>query len=240
MKRWVHSSSTATSDILEEIQSSFGSDSPGTGCSFIDVDGTYINIYPKLDVHEDLCEWANDNLDAGISNPDEEYFVRNYGWIRLRSDPSLMIIEMPSSKPTSQQWYSLEDWLLFCEEKYGMSRTKLSINICDDVRNTDVPIAFGSEYFAEDVVKLLKRYYSSGAMILSSTNNYFSKIPKKYRQHIVSVEVEDSDDYNSRGQRLKNYTAIWDNGDEHTFQNLDQMIWSIKENTSKDGYYVEP
>lgn len=63
------------------------------------------------------------------------------------------------------------------------------------------------------------------------------RIPKKYREHIVSVDVEDSDDYNDRGQRLKNYTVTWDNGDEHTFQNLDYMLQAIKENTV-DGYYL--
>ena len=75
---------------------------------------------------------------------------------------------------------------------------------------------------------------------IHSATDYLTLIPKKKREHIVSIEVEDSDDYSDRGRRLKNYTVTWDNGDEHTFQNLNQMIWSIKENTDEDGYYIEP
>lgn len=71
----------------------------------------------------------------------------------------------------------------------------------------------------------------------STDADYLKRIPKKYREHIVNVDVEDSDDYNDRGQRLKNYIVTWDNGDEHTFQNLEFMLQAIKENTV-DGYYV--
>ena len=73
---------------------------------------------------------------------------------------------------------------------------------------------------------------------IHASTDYLTRIPKKYREHIQSIEVTDSDDYNDRGQRLKNYTVTWDNGDEHTFQNLEYMIQSIKENTV-DGYFVE-
>lgn len=74
--------------------------------------------------------------------------------------------------------------------------------------------------------------------IHSATNvDYLKRIPKKYREHIVNIDIEDSDDYNDRGQRLKNYIVTWDNGDEHIFQNLEFMIQAIKENTV-DGYYL--
>lgn len=66
----------------------------------------------------------------------------------------------------------------------------------------------------------------------------FDSIPKKYREHIVSVGIDEhSGDFNERGQELVNYTVTWDNGDEHTFQNQAQMKWAIKENTDSDGYY---
>lgn len=75
--------------------------------------------------------------------------------------------------------------------------------------------------------------------IHSASDSYLTRIPKKYREHIESIEVSDADDYNSRGQRLKNYTVVWDNGDEHTFQNVEYMLRAIRENTI-DGYYIEP
>lgn len=64
-------------------------------------------------------------------------------------------------------------------------------------------------------------------------------IPKKYREHITSITAEKSNDYNEKGQQLINYTVIWDNGEEHTFQNQKYMITAIKENTV-NGYYVSP
>ena len=68
----------------------------------------------------------------------------------------------------------------------------------------------------------------------------FNKIPKKYRNHIAGVTVEEhSGDFNDRGQELKNYIVTWDNGDEHTFQSLSMMNYLIKENTSGNGYYVD-
>ena len=67
--------------------------------------------------------------------------------------------------------------------------------------------------------------------------NTLKRIPKKYREHIVSLTISESDDYNDRGQRLNDYTVVWDNDDEHTFQNIEYMLYAIKENTV-DGYYV--
>lgn len=74
---------------------------------------------------------------------------------------------------------------------------------------------------------------------IHAATDYLSYIPKRYRKHIISVDVEYSEDYNDRGQRLRNYTVTWDNGDEHTFQNVEYMIQSIKENTNDEGYFVE-
>lgn len=74
-------------------------------------------------------------------------------------------------------------------------------------------------------------------MHASTEVDYLKRILKKYREHIVSVDVGYSDDYNDRGQRLKNYIVTWDNGDRHRFQNIEFMLQAIKENTV-DGYYV--
>lgn len=65
----------------------------------------------------------------------------------------------------------------------------------------------------------------------------FEKIPQKYRKHITNVKIELSDDHNIRGQRLYNYTLIYDNGDEVTFQNQGYMLYMLKE-YSANGYYI--
>ena len=61
------------------------------------------------------------------------------------------------------------------------------------------------------------------------------RIPKKYREHIVSLTIEKSGDYNERGQELNNYIILYDNDLEVTFQNQNYMIWHLKEYTN-DGY----
>lgn len=68
--------------------------------------------------------------------------------------------------------------------------------------------------------------------------NLLKRIPKKYREHIVSLSISKSNDYNDRGQQLNNYTVVYDNEEEHTFQNIYMMIELIKYYTTDDGYYV--
>lgn len=67
--------------------------------------------------------------------------------------------------------------------------------------------------------------------------NTLKRIPKAYREHIVSLSISKSGCFNEKGKELNDYTVIWDNDDEHTFQNIEMMIYLIKENTV-NGYYV--
>lgn len=61
------------------------------------------------------------------------------------------------------------------------------------------------------------------------------RIPRKYREHIVSLTIEKSGDYNERGQELNNYIILYDNDLEVIFQNQSFMIWHLKEYTD-NGY----
>ena len=67
--------------------------------------------------------------------------------------------------------------------------------------------------------------------------NTLKRIPKAYREHITELTIRKSGCFNDIGHELNDYTVTWDNGDEHTFQNIEMMIYLIKENTV-DGYYV--
>lgn len=163
MKRYIKCNEDYSAMIIPDIIDEFGRDEPGTGPSFIADDGTYINIYPRIDVHEDLCEYIEDNFDIKLEYRDEEYFIREYGWIRLRIDPMSMIIEMPTENPTTLQWYSLSDWL---ECMYDEIRTQRSlyINILDTSKYLDT--IFGTDVTPSDIMKALKRYYTSGELSL--------------------------------------------------------------------------
>lgn len=74
----------------------------------------------------------------------------------------------------------------------------------------------------------------------STEINILKRIPRKSRKHIVNLTITESNDYNERGRRLNNYTVTWDNGDEHTFQNIEWMLYMIKEYTWDDGYFSGP
>jgi len=165
MKLYIRS---ATVDAAEETLAieTFKSSHPGTGCTFIAPDGTFVNIYPELDVHEDLCDWVEEELDIELEYKDEEYFIREYGWIRLRNDPNQCIIELPSEAPFSKQWYSLAEWLEFAESKHP-NGVMLYLDVCDGLDGS-VPYEFGTEYFAEDILRICKRYYSSGKLYAST------------------------------------------------------------------------
>ena len=162
MKRLIRCYTEPTYEMEELAISTFGRDHPDTGCSFISPDGTFVNIYPKLAIHEDLCDWVEEQLGAELEYKDEEYFVREYSWIRLRSDPSMIVIELPAEYLFSKQWYSLEDWLIWCEEKYSGRIVPVYLNICDDIVNTNVEYDTSSPTWVDDIMKILKQSYRSG------------------------------------------------------------------------------
>ena len=163
MKRYIRST-TDQQDVDDIVIQAFGSSNPGVGCSFISSDGQYVNIYPKLDTHEDLCYWIEEVTDGKVDKPDEEYFIRNYNWIRLRTPPELMIVEMPKTSPNSKQWWALEDWLMYCEERYPVGH-ELNLIIYQDTYPIQEQIDFfGREIFTEDIISLLKKYYSTGRL----------------------------------------------------------------------------
>lgn len=164
MKRYIRSTILPEEGEAIAIKE-FGSLAPTAGCSFISPDGTFINIYPKLSTHEDLCWYLEEDYNCELEYEDEEYFIREFQWVRLRSDPNMMIIELPEEMPFNRQWDSLQEWLEFCENRYKRG-TILYLNVCDG-SDADVPYEFGTEYFAEDILKICKRYYSSGKLYAS-------------------------------------------------------------------------
>lgn len=137
------------------IISEFGRDYPGEGCICIAPDGTFINVYPKLDDHEDLCTWLTEQGFDGVI-PEAEWLVETFDYVRCRNNPaSLCYIELPLKTITRSQLYSLEEWL---EDK--VSHDHINIELPDGVWKR-----FSlEEYFPEDIIKKIKRYYASGTL----------------------------------------------------------------------------
>ena len=136
------------------ILDSWGSDRPGEGCIFIHPNGKFINIYPKLDDHEDLCYWLEEQ---GFDETpgDAEWFVDTFNYVRCRNSRLLCFVELPITNITRDQLYSLQEWF---EEK--VNTDYIDIELPDGTwNNYDL-----DEYFPEDLIKIIKRYYASGKL----------------------------------------------------------------------------
>ena len=137
----------------EYIQNEFASDIPGDGCIFIAPNGKFINIYPKLDDHEDLCYWLEEQGFDDIIE-EAEWVVTTFNYVRCRNSLHLCFIEVPQIM-TSAQYSSLEEWL----------ETRVQTNTLDvEAWSGEWKTYNLDDYFPEDIIKLIKRSYASGKL----------------------------------------------------------------------------
>lgn len=179
-------------DIEQIAINDFGSSNPGPGCTFIASDGTFINIYPKIDDHEDLIDYLTDNYGFEFDKHDADWFVNNLGWIRLRSDPYHIAIILDGNRPSNIQFYSLEEWLEYCEERYQDSSNRITayVDICDNGEYAQHTYDFMRNDFAEDIVKACKRYYTCGKLYASTNIGGSDMLTEKEIEDIKSEAIE--------------------------------------------------
>ena len=136
------------------IQEHFGQDEPGEGCIFIHPSGKFINIYPKLDDHEGLAYWLQEQCFENVIE-DAEWFVEVFSYVRCRNSLSQCYVELPLNNITRYQLYSLEEWL---ETKVGTPTLDIEAPN-GEWKNYDL-----NDYFPEDIIKIIKRYYAAGRL----------------------------------------------------------------------------
>lgn len=149
--------------IHELILKKWGKDTPGKGCIFITPEGKFINLYPLLLDHNKMCDWVN-RLGYGPREWDATWFTDELGYIRCRNDAVMCYITL-SANITNKQTYAVQDWL-----EQGMRLKRIDINAPGDIFKTYSL----DDYFPEDIIKLIKRYYSSGKLYenkLTKTKN---------------------------------------------------------------------
>jgi hypothetical protein len=140
--------------VHEMIISTWAKDSPGYGCIFITPEGMFLNLFPLLMDHNRLCDWVERQLECGQIMNDATWFTDNLNYIRCRNDRSMYYIVLPE-KITSKQLYAIQEWL-----EGESTHKKLCINIPGgDFKTYDI-----AEYFPEDLIKIIKRFYSSGRL----------------------------------------------------------------------------
>lgn len=232
----IKASTNISNNMLDEIVSDFGSSHPGYGCSFIDANGEFINIYPKLDTHEDLCEYVEDKYNIELPYQDEALFIREFDWVRLRTDPNMCIIELPPVMH-KDQWYALEEWLEFADARYT-NGCKMNVGALFGEYND---YAFGTEYFPKDIIKICKRYYSSGNLYASTnifakkdhntaqrnkttTQDFVKKLARVKSSNVWSYAFQPKDKY--VGDMLMQFKGKQGGpGDIYIYYNVPNKIW---------------
>lgn len=157
------------------IQDHFGADTPGDKCIFIAPNGKFINLFPEIDEHEALAEWLKmhkfinvpDDKDAGryldeLAEVDGtgNFFADFLKYIQCRNDNDLCYIVLPVARPTFDQYECLEKWL----NKAVFSKTRKPSQIEITCLDLDMHSYNSKEYAAEDLIKRIKRCYSSGRL----------------------------------------------------------------------------
>lgn len=139
------------------IRDSFESKNPGQGCIYITKEGTFINLYPEIDSHEDLCYWLEDEFDFELPYEDEEWAIRQFGWVRCRETPiDVNVIELPK-EITQEQISAIDNWL-----NNVVSYNELEIGIVD---NNQIQRYNLEEYSPNDILNRIKGFYSTGELV---------------------------------------------------------------------------
>jgi hypothetical protein len=153
--------STATPDLTTTHQAllkRWGKDYPGEGCIFITPEGIYLNLYPLLMNHDRLCDWVDQN-GYGPTTGKASWFINTLNYIRCRNTASICYIDLHTEvKPA--QIRALQTWL----------ETKVKAASLDIGTPTNEYKSYNlQEYFPEDIIKIIKRYYSSGKLYEDKT-----------------------------------------------------------------------
>ena len=152
--RFILRENYSKADIDRMIKDEFAQPIPGEGCVYNAPDGSFINIYPKLDDHEDLCYWLEEQ---GVSEldieEDAEWFTDTFNYVRCRNSRHLCFVALPSII-TDLQLRSLLEWL---EAKVSSSSLQVIADASWKIYDLD-------EYMPDDIIRIIKRYYASGKL----------------------------------------------------------------------------
>lgn len=145
---------------------------PVDGPSYITPDGQFIDI---IGISEDMgddfpedfpCHGAIQTImnlegkaDKGGYYDDGSPLLRKNGYIRVNDvEQENNYIELSNIKPTYDQYIALEKWLDHNSHKYNY------ITICTEQFKDHQKYSY-SEYITDDIVKNIKRYYTTGRLV---------------------------------------------------------------------------
>ena len=139
---------------------------PMLGSAYLTRQGEFINLGESVDSsHGDIISYL-ENEDITMFEDSWE-FSEAFGYIRLNSglnDDNAAYVEFLDNTPTEEQYEQLENWMYFI-----MNRKVRHIEVNVDSGNQQHVYYFVND-LPEEIIKKIKRYYSSGNLYESSSD----------------------------------------------------------------------
>ena len=155
---------------------------PKLGSVFLTRDGTFINLGENEDdSHGDIISYL-ENEDIFIFD-DHWQFSENFGYIRMNSGTTTdfnAYIEFLEDKPTSEQYDGIENWLYYVLNS-GVKEVEINVPNNKSIRYSLI------DYLPDDIIKKVKRYYSSGNLYESSYDNGKYKLEESLTEDLNSM-----------------------------------------------------
>ena len=199
--------------------------------------------------HEDLCEYVEDHYNIELPYRDEVLFIREFDWVRLRTDPKMCIIELPAIM-SKDQWYSLEEWLEFVDARYKHG-CKMRVGA---LYGTYDDYAYGTEYSPKDIINICKQYYGSGSLYASTnifakkghntaqrnkttTQDFVTKLAKVKSSNVWAYAFQPKDKY--VGDMLMQFKGKQGGpGDIYIYYNVPNKIWQRLVAAPSKGHFM--
>lgn len=182
-------------EIFDAVESHFQNYFGGAG--YILPNGVIISCFTD-DIDEfEASNHANieDYLNSiGLSNKhggwsDGSPIMRELGAIRINNEEwENNYIELPNIRPTNSALYSLQEWLDKNQRHYDYI-VVTGPNFTNDVKY------YYNDYLPEDIIKRIKRYYSSGKLYESKLLEYGHWKPSKTARREFAQKMQDIDDF---------------------------------------------
>ena len=179
--------STSSSEIIDAVKEHFVIDDyPVSGPSFLLPDGSFIDLtssfnsstsYDDFPAHREVEDYLEDiGLSSLSGDASGSPTIQQLGAIRLNDLDENNFVELSLIKPTYEQYNQLEDW--FAENSEEHSTVEVSTYRYGDYIRYDY-----EEVLPEDIIKRIKRYYSSGHLYEAIESNSVFNLKKIGMSH---------------------------------------------------------
>lgn len=196
----------AAKEVWSVIKATFAiKQQPFVGPAFLLPDGSFLDVAASLDWdgddpnHNIVEEWLDEEgLSDGVTSVDGAPTIQALGAIRMDNSQYDYMELFRNAKPNYIQYEQLEKWLEFNFDRKANDDIQITIS---DIKGGHFEIAEYSykDYLPEDIIKKIKRYYSSGTLYEGaggapneSLNEDFHKATVETGDSTLSMETDEN------------------------------------------------